>query len=208
MNGNKFIRNFGLFFVFLGAGITFILIAVGLRTGRNMLIYMALLFALLFCGIGGFLATLGIRQLRQMETINEEGTVYMGKIFRAVQDHQMTVNGASTLSLIVRYRENGSIKEVTVRTGEVDEALYPIGCTVSISILNGQAALVPDSVSDQKLPDEENLMNPDLDPRGTQSSTGTCCPGCGANLMVPYGMAAVCPYCGRKVRVDMDGNVQ
>lgn len=208
MNGNKFVRNFGLFFVFLGIAITFILIAAGLQTGRKMLIFMALFLALLFCGIGGFLASLGIRALKRIEVINDEGTVYTGKIFRLVPDHQMTINGASTLSLIVRYKDGGIIKEVAVRTSEADEALFPVGGTVSISILNGEAALVPGTVTDQKLPDEENLMNPDLDPKGMKSSAGVSCPGCGANLMVPYGMAAVCPYCGRKVRVDADGNIK
>lgn len=208
MNGNKFVRNFGLFFVFLGIIITFILIAAGLQTGRKMLIFMALFLALLFCGIGGFLASLGIRELKRIDVINKEGMVYMGKIFKLVPDHQMMINGASTLSLIVRYKDSGIIKEATVRTGEADEALFPVGSTVSINILDSEASLVPNSVTDQKLPDEENLMNPDLDPKGTKSSAGVSCPGCGANLMVPYGMAAICPYCGRKVRVDADGNIK
>jgi DNA-directed RNA polymerase subunit RPC12/RpoP len=67
---------------------------------------------------------------------------------------------------------------------------------------------VPGSVSDVKLPDEENLLNPDIDPEKIESSIGASCPACGATLIVPIGMSAICPYCGRKVVVGKDGSIR
>ena len=98
--------------------------------------------------------------------------------------------------------------QAVVRTGQTDTVELPRGATVTISIHNGEAALVPGSVSDVRLPDEENLMNPDFDPENTHSSIGISCPSCGATLTVPVGMSAICPYCGRKVRIDGNGDVK
>ena len=120
----------------------------------------------------------------------------------------MTLNGQPTLSLIVRYKEDGIIKQAVVRTGQVDTAAFPRGATVTISLFEGEAALVPGSVSDVRLPDEENLLNPDIDPEKIHSSIGASCPSCGAMLMVPVGMSAICPYCGRKVKADESGSVR
>ena len=123
-------------------------------------------------------------------------------------DYQYTVNGSPTLSLIVRYKQDGIIRQATVRTGQPDTAEFPRGATVTISILNGEAVLIPGSISDTKLPDEENLLNPDIDPEKIHASIGAACPACGANLTVPVGMSAICPYCGRKVVAGRDGSVR
>ena len=208
MNTFRFLKYFGLLFVFLGAIIGGGLLASGIGGGGGQLIFMGLMFIALFCGIGGFFAWFGIDHLRREERIAGEGTVYMGKIFDYKEDGQVLYNGMPTLSLVVRYMKDGVIRQAVVRTGQVDTAAFPRGSTVSVSILDGEAALIPGSVTDQKLPDEENLMNPDLDPEGVHSSLGVSCPSCGAGLMVPYGMAAVCPYCGRKVTVREDGTVR
>ena len=108
----------------------------------------------------------------------------------------------------MRYKEDGIIKQAVVRTGQVDTAAFPRGATVTISLFEGEAALVPGSVSDVRLPDEENLLNPDIDPEKIHSSIGASCPSCGAMLMVPVGMSAICPYCGRKVKADESGSVR
>ena len=172
------------------------------------MIFMGVMFPLVFCGVGGFFAWIGGSALKREEKIAEEGVAIMGKIFDYVPDYQMTMNGQPTLSLIVRYKKDGLIKQAVVRTGYTDTAAIPRGATVTISLLNGEAALVPGSISDVKLPDEENLLNPDIDPEKIQTSIGASCPACGATLIVPVGMSAICPYCGRKVVAGTDGSIR
>ena len=55
---------------------------------------------------------------------------------------------------------------------------------------------------------EENLLNPDIDPEKIRTSIGASCPACGATLIVPVGMSAICPYCGRKVTAGKDGSIR
>ncbi len=207
MDVNKFLKWFGLLFVMLGIVIGLPMLVAGMRIPSWSTAFMGLMFVALFCGIGGFFAWIGISALRRDRKIAEEGTAYIGKIFDYVPDYQMTLNGQPTLSLIVRYRQDGVIRQATVRTGQADTAAFPRGATVTISFLRGEAALVPGSVSDQQLPNEEDLLNPDLDPEKIHSSIGASCPSCGALLMVPVGMSAVCPYCGRKVSAAQDGSI-
>ena len=180
MDVNKFLQSFGLLFVFLGAVIGVGLAVCGVVAGMGSLIFMGASFLALFCGIGGFFAWTGINNMNRERRINENGFAVMGKIFDYVPD----------------------------RTGHSDTAEFPRGATVTISIHNGEAALVPGSVSDVRLPDEENLMNPDFDPENVHSSIGVSCPSCGAMLTVPVEMSAICPYCGRKIKYDGSRNVK
>ena len=208
MDLNKFLKVFGLLFVVIGAVVGILFISLSIVTRSYPMIFMGVMFPLVFCGVGGFFAWIGMSALKREEKIAEEGVAIMGKIFDYVPDYQMTMNGQPTLSLIVRYKKDGLIKQAVVRTGYTDTASIPRGATVTISLLNGEAALVPGSISDVKLPDEENLLNPDIDPEKIQTSIGASCPACGATLIVPVGMSAICPYCGRKVVAGTDGSIR
>ena len=208
MNANKFLKWMGLLFVGLGAVMGIGMLVGGAMAREGLLIGIGVMFLAVFCGVGGLLAKIGISTLRREQDIAEQGTAVMGKIFDYVPDYQYTVNGSPTLSLIVRYKQDGIIRQATVRTGQPDTAEFPRGATVTISILNGEAVLIPGSISDTKLPDEENLLNPDIDPEKIHASIGAACPACGANLTVPVGMSAICPYCGRKVVAGRDGSVR
>ena len=208
MDLNKFLKVFELLFVVIGAVVGILFISLSIVTRSYPMIFMGVMFPLVFCGVGGFFAWIGMSALKREEKIAEEGVAIMGKIFDYVPDYQMTMNGQPTLSLVVRYKKDGLIKQAVVRTGYTDTASIPRGATVTISLLNGEAALVPGSISDVKLPDEENLLNPDIDPEKIQTSIGASCPACGATLIVPVGMSAICPYCGRKVVAGTDGSIR
>ena len=41
-----------------------------------------------------------------------------------------------------------------------------------------------------------------------RTSIGASCPASGATLIVPVGMSAICPYCGRKVVAGTDGSIR
>lgn len=182
-------------------------IAGSIMTHEGTLIFIGVMFLAIFCGVGGLLAWLGISAERRAEKIVESGTAYMGKIYDYVEDHEYIVNGQPTLSVIVRYMKDGVVKQAVARTGQPDTAQYPRGATVSISILNGEAAIIPGSVSNAVIPDEALLMDRDIDAEKLSTSIGAACPNCGATLMVPVGMSTVCPYCGRKIKAAEDGSV-
>ena len=131
----------------------------------------------------------------------------LGKIYDYEPDYRILMNGQPCITLVVRYLMNGEISEARVNTGDVDVTRYPRGATIGIKLLAGQAALVPNSLSDTRIEQEDDLMNPDFDPSGMQSSIGVSCPNCGANITVPLGMSRFCPYCNTKVSVDAAGHV-
>ena len=165
------------------------------------------LFLVMFCGIGGFFAKIGYDNMHANDEVLREGAAYLGKIYSYEPDYQILMNGQPCITLVVRYLMGGQIREARVNTGEVDTARYPRGATVSIRIHEGVAALVPDSVCDMRIEQEDDLMNPDFDPSGAMSSVGVSCPNCGANIVVPLGMSRFCPYCNSKVSVADDGRV-
>ena len=202
MKSWKFLKWFGMLFVVIGAVTAICLALAGLITHTPLLYPMALFFAAIFCGIGGFFARMGINALRREEEILSMGTQFKGKIFDYRQDRSVLINGAPTISLVVRYFDGGEMKEAVVPTGSPSEAEYPHGASVQICVYKGKAALVPHSVTDEQIPGQEDLLNPDYDVLGTHPTNQTTCPGCGAPLDIPIGMARVCPFCGRKVRAD------
>lgn len=161
----------------------------------------------MFCGIGGFFAKIGHDNLHASDAVLSEGAAYLGKIFAYEPDYQITMNGQPCITLVVRYLMSGQIREARVNTGDVDASRYPRGATVSIKVRDGVAALVPGSVSNMRIEQENDLMNPDFDASGTASSIGVSCPNCGANITVPLGMSRFCPYCDSKVSATADGRV-
>ena len=141
MDTNKILKVLGLFFVVLGAVIGIGLILSGFAAKSIPLAFMGIVFVMMFCGIGGFFAWIGISMLNRDKKITEEGVAVMGKIFDYVPDYQMTLNGQPTLSLVVRYKRDGVIRQAIVRTGRSDTAEFPHGATVTISLLNGEAGV-------------------------------------------------------------------
>lgn len=200
----------GILFVVLGVIIGGGMIALGVASGDDDFVapvVFGLFFMAIFSGIGGLFAVIGHRQLHGDDKVLSEGRSYYGKIFSYSNDSRITMNGQPCIVLNVRYLRNGQIAQSSVNTNEVNYASYPLGATVEIKVLENQAALVPGSVSDMKLEQENDLMNPDFDALGKASSLGVSCPNCGANIAVPIGMARYCPYCDTKVTLTADGRV-
>lgn len=208
MDPNKIMKWLGLLFVAIGIVVFVISIAVRSVFFAHGSILFGLFFLVIFGGIGGFFAKMGISNLHRDDKVLEEGETFSGKIFRYGADHSVTMNGQPLLVLVLRYFDHdGVIREAEVKTGTIDETAYPIGATVTFKLHNGTAALVKGSVTNAVLSGEESLMNPDFDPKGIHSSVNVICPGCGAPVNVPLGMSQFCPYCGRKLSLDQDGNL-
>jgi hypothetical protein len=208
MNPNNIMKWLGILFVIIG--IVVFVIAVAMRSVFDLQgsVLFGVFFLAIFGGVGGFFAKIGITNLRSDDKVLEEGETYLGKIFRYEADHSVTMNGKPLLVLVIRYYDHdGVIRETSAKTGSIDETAYPIGATITFKMWNGTAALVKGSVNDTLIAGEENLMNPDFDPKGIHSSVSVNCPGCGAPTNVPIGMSKFCMYCGRKLSVDQDGKL-
>ena len=197
----------GVLFVVLGAIIGLGGIAMAVMTHESGMVLFAVLFLAIFCGVGGFFAKLGHDGMHANDNVLQDGASYLGKIYDYEPDYRVTMNGQPCITLVVRYLMSGQIREVRVTTGDSNVANYPRGATVSVKILNGVAALVPGSISNMRIEQEEDLMNPDFDPSGMALSIGVSCPNCAANIIVPLGMSRICPYCNTKVSVSADGKV-
>ena len=206
-NPGKIMFYMGMLFVVIGAIVGIGCLVGTISAGRSEGVFFGLFFMAMFCGIGGFFAKLGHDQTHASDGILEQGAAYLGKIFAHEPDYRITMNGQPCITLVVRFLMNGQIREARVNTGEVDGARFPRGATVSIKLLDNQAALVPGSVSDLRIERENDLLNPDFDPSGMMSSIGVSCPNCGANITVPYGMSRFCLYCNSKITVDLQGNL-
>lgn len=206
-NPGKVMYYLGMSFVIIGAVIGVAAIVIGISVGSLEIIGFVAVFVAMFCGIGGLFAKLGHDALHTGDEVLERGATYMGKINAHEPDYTVTMNGMPCITLVVRYLAMGQIREARVATGESDVTLFPRGATVSIKIDNGLAALVPGSVSNMPLEQEDDLMNPDFDPGNTASSVGVSCPNCGANIAVPLGMSRFCPYCNTKISVDENGRL-
>ena len=206
-NPGKIMFYMGMLFVVIGALVGGGGLVGSVTAGEPGALFFGVVFVAMFCGIGGFFAKIGYDQMHAADDVLEQGAAYLGKIFAYEPDYQITMNGQPCITLVVRYLMNGQIREARVNTGEVNAARYPRGATVSIKVLDGRAVLVPGSVSDVRIEQEDDLLNPDFDPSGLMSSIGISCPNCGANITVPYGMSRFCPYCNSKITVDARGQL-
>ena len=206
-NPGKIMFYMGMLFVVIGALVGGGGLVGSVTAGEPGALFFGVVFVAMFCGIGGFFVKIGYDQMHAADDVLEQGAAYLGKIFAYEPDYQITMNGQPCITLVVRYLMNGQIREARVNTGEVNAARYPRGATVSIKVLDGRAVLVPGSVSDVRIEQEDDLLNPDFDPSGLMSSIGISCPNCGASITVPYGMSRFCPYCNSKITVDARGQL-
>lgn len=204
-NPNKIMFYMGMMFVVLGLIIGGGWVAMAIAIGEPLFSLGGILFLGVFCGVGGLFAYIGKSHLNEGKEVLEDGVEYLGKIFAYEPDYRVTMNGAPCITLVVRYLRNGDVCEARVNTGDSNQTRFPIGATVGIKLLNGVAAMVPNSICDLVLEDEESLMDPDFDPRVSASSINVECPNCAANVVVPLGRSRFCPYCDTKISLDSKG---
>ncbi|MBR2829274.1 MAG: hypothetical protein IKE68_01850 [Solobacterium sp.] len=207
MDVRRFMKYFHWLFIIIGACVFIMSVLIEPGAGNPGRFGFGLLFFVMFAGIPGIIRYAIEAPARQDKAILDSGVSYTGKIFGYREDASILVNGRPMLDLIIRYFDHGVIKEAVVNNDSTDMTKFPVGATVTIRIMNAQAALVPGSVTNARLEGEENLMNPDFDPTGKRPSKGVHCPNCGSSLIIPYGMSYICPYCGSKVSLSENGEI-
>ena len=171
---------------------------------------------ILFAIIGAAIIFSGVKAIVKRRKIIAEGKRIRGKIWQYEPDPSFFVNGQPGISLVVHYFGDGGMpKEITVKTGSINEKKFPLGATVEVSIAEDGAVLIPKSVSHDPVPGEEELLKPLAGaalgaPQGYgETAAGmmpmaVACPGCGATVMVVPGNTVICPSCGRQFTLTAD----
>ena len=154
----------------------------------------------------------GISQM--MAGLEEElGVQLFARVKRGVS---LTDNGARLIPYIqemvnqkdklrqAAFNINNKIeREAVIPTAfEKGASTYPIGMTMDIYEYQGKYGWDPDSVRDEILPGEQELMDDKpVDPSKLRM-TAVQCPNCGASYQAAAGYTGRCPYCGSYHNVE------
>ena len=136
--------------------------------------------------------------------ILKNGIRYAAKIYGYVENTAYMVNGRFPVNVIVHYFDKNQIeREAVIPTAfEKGASTYPIGMTMDIYEYQGKYGWDPDSVRDEILPGEQELMDDKpVDPSKLRM-TAVQCPNCGASYQAAAGYTGRCPYCGSYHNVE------
>lgn len=133
---------FGIIFTVTGL-ISFVGLMIGYIFSQELFILlMAILFLLVFCGIGVPFLVMGIKEYTHRKNIISAGTHTQAKIIDYDDNTTTYVNGVPLLDLIVVFDFYGGQQIAKVATNSSDESKYPINSMVEVSILNNEIVLV------------------------------------------------------------------
>lgn len=130
------------------------------------------------------------------------GQHYLGKIVGHIEDGGEPVDGQHFLNTRVRYFDaSGRIREVVVDTGTRGKGNdFPEGATIEIAVLENMVTWIKGSVSQEHIPDEEELMDGrPLSPIKSEKMAVSC-QGCGASFYGDLGYLDRCPYCNELIK--------
>lgn len=179
---------------FVGVGALVSIVFIAAFDGIGFFVAIPLFFCLLgFCFIGGVLFARVTKK-----RIIKNGTKYAAKIYGYVRNTSVEVNGQFTFDTKVHYFDrNGIEREAVLGTGFAEGAgSFPIGMTIDIYEWKGKYNFDPDSVRDEVLDREAELMDDKpVDPSKLKAVAITC-KNCGASYEAAKGYSSKCPYCG------------
>lgn len=134
-------------------------------------------------------------------SVKTKGTKYKAKIYSYVDDTSVVVNGAFQVNCKVHFFDrNGIEKEAIIPTAFArGSSEYPIGMTIDIFEYNGRYGFDKNSVRDEVLDREEELMDDKPIDRAKIRKVAISCQSCGITYEAIGGYSASCPYCGNKV---------
>lgn len=182
----------GAAFIAIGGVISIIFIAA--FGGVDVFVLIPFLFVLI--GLAFVISVFVMRY--KSNIIKKRGTKYSGKIYGYVKNTSVVVNGQFTSDTKVHYFDNNGIeREAILPTGFSEgSSKYPIGMTIDIYELNGKYNFDSNSVRNEILPREAELMDDKpIDP-GLINVVAVTCPACGASFEAAKGYSNKCPYCG------------
>lgn len=188
-------------FAGIGAVLTMIFGSIGM-VFQPMRAFLALPLFFLILGICFIVAVLFGQHKKSLMVKN--GIRYAAKIYGYVENTAYMVNGRFPVNVIVHYFDKNQIeREAVIPTAfEKGASTYPIGMTMDIYEYQGKYGWDPDSVRDEILPGEQELMDDKpVDPSKLRM-TAVQCPNCGASYQAAAGYTGRCPYCGSYHNVE------
>lgn len=191
----KIILAMGAFYVLIGGTISIVFVStLGALQGGYGFLAIPMLFVVL--GIAFIIGAL-IPEFRKGR-IRKRGTRYPAKIYGYVENTSYRVNGRFPINVKVHYFDRNGIEREAVLPASVSkgDSTYPIGMTIDIFEYHGKYGFDPNSVRNEILPREEELMDDKpVDPSKVRM-VAVSCKSCGASYQAAEGYTGRCPYCG------------
>lgn len=151
-----------------------------------------------FVLIGGGMDIVVAIMVKNKKKIVQKGVRYPAKIYGYTENTSVVVNNTYLMDTIVHYFDSYNVeREAIIPTGFTRGAgMYPIGLTIDIFEYNGKYGYDPNSVRDEKLPGEEELMDDKPVAPDKLKLVAVRCPNCGSSFRAATGYSSKCPYCG------------
>ena len=185
----------GVTYAAIGVVVTAILLGIPVLTGD--FVYLAAI-PLFFVVLGlSFLTGVGA-SMHKRKVIMQKGIKYPAKIYSYVQNTAYTVNDHFPYNAKVHYFDRNHIERETIipTAFKSGAAMYPIGMTIDIYEYRGKYAYDPDSIRNEILPNEEELMDDKPIDALKVRLVAVKCKTCGASYQDAAGYTGKCPYCG------------
>lgn len=197
---NKILTILGAMYIAVGSMVTIVFIACGM-VGAFLLI------PIFFVVLGMVFVTGVLYSRAKKKEILTHGKQYAAKIYGYVEDHSVVVNDCYLQNVKVHYFDDAHIeREAVIPTGFPKGAdTYPIGMTMDIYEYHGKYGYDPDSVRDEKLPGEEELMDDKPVAPDQVKLIAVTCPNCGSSFRAAAGYVNRCPYCGSYQNTSVSG---
>lgn len=190
--------------IFLAVGVFVeIIFAIVAEPGKFPLAMLSLPGGFLLIG-GGMDIVVAIL-VHNKKMIVKKGVKYPAKIYGYTENTSVKVNNTYMMDTIVHYFDSYHVeREAIIPTGFTRGAgMYPIGLTIDIFEYNGKYGYDPDSVRDERLPGEEELMDDKPVAPDKLRLVAVRCPNCGSSFRAATGYSSKCPYCGNYLNVNM-----
>ena len=156
-------------------------------------------FPLFFVILGLCFIIPGIIDYTKNRKIIKNGKRIPAKICGYMEDKNVVINGGYAVNTIVRYFDSyRRVKETVIETGfQHGSNAYPIGMTVDLYEYDEKISWDRNSVRQETLFDERELMD-GIEDNSDGEVIAVECPKCGASYCAAKEYASKCPYCGEE----------
>lgn len=195
-DAQKILMIMGAGFTAVGTIVTIVFVGVG---DIGVFLVIPVFFILLgICFIVGVFVSLANKK-----KIQTQGRRFPAKIYGYVDNTSYTVNNNFTVNVKVHYFDERHIEREAILPTSFPKGsgMYPIGMTIDIFEYQGQYSFDPNSVRNERLLGEEELMDDKpVAPEQLQLVAVTC-PYCGSHFQAAAGYSSKCPYCNGYINV-------
>lgn len=199
----KILLIIGIVFAAVGAMVAVVFVFAGIGMAfQEMGVFLVL--PLFFIVLGVCFIAAVLTGMHKKSVIVKKGTRYAAKIYSYTENTAYTVNGRFPVNVVVRFFDRNQVRrEAVIPTAfEKGAGAYPIGMTMDIYEYQGKYGWDSQSVRDEILPGEQELMDDKPVDTSKLRMKAVQCPNCGASYQAAAGYTGKCPYCGSYYNVE------